>query len=108
MASYGAKVYRMSISWTRLVPGGFAGSPVNQAAVDHYNAVFDALLAAGITPWVTLYHWDLPQSLEDAYAGLINTERFPRDFNYYADVAFAAFGDRVKNWMVFPSNLDLQ
>jgi beta-glucosidase/6-phospho-beta-glucosidase/beta-galactosidase len=51
----------MSISWSRLIPGGVAGSPVNQDAVKFYNSVFDELKKAGIEPAVTLYHWDMPQ-----------------------------------------------
>lgn len=53
----GAKSYRMSISWPRLVPGGVRGSKVNQLAVQHYNHAFDLLLQNGIEPFVTLYHW---------------------------------------------------
>jgi beta-glucosidase len=94
------KVYRMSISWSRLLPGGFSGSNVNQKAVDHYNAVFDMLLEVGITPWVTLYHWDLPLVLDETYGGFLNPERLTEDFIYYAYTAFDLFGDRVKNWMV--------
>ena len=99
MKAYGIDVYRMSISWTRLVPGGKKGSPINQKAVDHYNKVFDLLLANGITPFVTLFHWDVPQVLEDEYGAYLDLKRFPEDFVYYADAAFAAFGDRVKNWL---------
>ncbi|KAJ3325973.1 hypothetical protein HDV06_002358 [Boothiomyces sp. JEL0866] len=97
----GANSYRFSISWPRLVPGGFAGSPVNQLAVDHYNNVINLLLENNITPLVTLYHWDLPQSLEDSYGGLLNADKLSKDFTYYADAAFAAFGDRVKHWLTF-------
>lgn len=54
-----AQNFRMSLSWSRILPQGTGD--VNQEGIDFYNKVFDALLAAGITPWVTLYHWDLPQ-----------------------------------------------
>lgn len=53
--------YRMSISWSRLLPAGVAGSPVNPEGVKFYNSVFDELKKAGIEPAVTLYHWDMPQ-----------------------------------------------
>jgi beta-glucosidase/6-phospho-beta-glucosidase/beta-galactosidase len=49
----------MSLSWSRIFPQG--SGEVNQAGIDFYNSVFDALFAAGITPWVTIFHWDLPQ-----------------------------------------------
>ncbi|KAJ3277093.1 choline dehydrogenase 7 [Terramyces sp. JEL0728] len=97
----GANSYRFSISWPRLVPGGSAGSPINPLAVDHYNKIINLLVENNITPLVTLYHWDLPQSLEDAYGGLLNADKLSVDFAYYADAAFAAFGDRVKHWLTF-------
>ena len=61
MKTLGIKAFRMSISWPRIQPTG-TGLP-NQAGLDFYNAVIDSLLAAGIEPWITLYHWDLPQVL---------------------------------------------
>lgn len=59
MKDLGVKAFRMSIAWPRIQPSG-AGL-ANSAGVDFYNSVIDALLAAGIEPWITLYHWDLPQ-----------------------------------------------
>lgn len=59
MKQLGIKAFRMSIAWPRIQPQGTG--PPNQAGLDFYRAVFDALLAEGIEPWVTLYHWDLPQ-----------------------------------------------
>lgn len=97
----GANSYRFSISWPRLVPDGSASSKINQKAIDHYNTLINALLANNITPVVTLYHWDLPQSLQDAYGGFLNTERFTQDFLYFAETAFSLFGDRVKYWLTF-------
>ena len=67
MKSLSIKNFRMSISWGRIVPSGRKGGAVNAAGVDYYNRVIDALLAAGIAPIVTLYHWDLPQANQDAY-----------------------------------------
>ncbi|KAJ3271120.1 hypothetical protein HDV01_007057 [Terramyces sp. JEL0728] len=95
----GATAYRLSLSWSRIVPEGKAGSPINPSAIKHYNDLFNALLENGIVPWVTLYHWDLPQVLDDEYGGLLNSERLPIDFAYYAETCFREFGDRVKNWM---------
>ncbi|KAJ3317722.1 hypothetical protein HDV06_001276 [Boothiomyces sp. JEL0866] len=95
----GATAYRLSLSWSRIVPEGKAGTPINPLAIQHYNDLFNALLENGIEPWVTLYHWDLPQVLDDEYGGLLNSERLPIDFAYYAEACFREFGDRVKNWM---------
>ena len=97
----GANSYRMSISWPRLIPGGFSGSPVNQKAVNHYNKIFDLLHKNNIQPFVTLYHWDLPQVLQDRYEGLMNFNQFSQDFVYFADTAFRIFGPKVKYWLTF-------
>eukprot|EP00638_Chattonella_subsalsa_P001804 CAMPEP_0117751774 /NCGR_PEP_ID=MMETSP0947-20121206/11185_1 /TAXON_ID=44440 /ORGANISM="Chattonella subsalsa, Strain CCMP2191" /LENGTH=508 /DNA_ID=CAMNT_0005570239 /DNA_START=61 /DNA_END=1584 /DNA_ORIENTATION=+ len=96
MESIGLKAYRMSIAWSRILPTGHL--PVNQAAIDHYNQVFDRLQAAKITPFVTLWHWDTPQGLEDEYGSWLS-EEITEDFNTYVDVCFQAFGDRVKHWV---------
>ncbi|KAH7439484.1 hypothetical protein KP509_04G063900 [Ceratopteris richardii] len=66
--------------------------------IDHYNAVIDALLSKGIEPYVTLYHWDLPQALQDEYGGWLS-ENIIDDFLSFADTCFASFGDRVKHWI---------
>ena len=71
---------------------------MNEQAVKHYNTLIDALLAAGIEPLVTIYHWDLPQNLEDKYAGWLSSE-IERDFANYARICFERFGDRVKKWI---------
>ena len=64
----------------------------------HYNTLINALVAAGIEPLVTIYHWDLPQNLEDKYAGWLSSE-IEKDFANYARVCFERFGDRVKKWI---------
>ena len=64
MSALGLQTYRLSVAWTRVVPGGTG--PVNEAGLDFYDRLIDSLLAADIQPFVTLYHWDLPQVLEDA------------------------------------------
>jgi beta-glucosidase len=96
MKAMGLKAYRFSIAWSRLLPQG-RGS-VNEAGVAFYNRLIDALLANGIIPWVTLYHWDLPLALQMELDGLLNpaiAEHFAR----YAELCFERFGDRVKHWI---------
>ncbi|OXG01588.1 beta-glucosidase [Flavobacterium araucananum] len=88
--------FRFSISWPRIMPTGV--HPVNQAGIEYYNKIIDSLLAAGIEPWVTLYHWDLPHALETK-GGWTNRESVSW-FSQYVDVCAQYFGDRVKNWMV--------
>jgi len=95
------KHFRMSLAWSRILPKGTVDSP-NPLGVDFYNRVFDALHAAGITPWVTLYHWDLPAALNDktSTGGWLNPD-IVNKFNDYADFCFKTFGDKVKNWLTF-------
>ena len=97
----GALVYRFSISWPRIIPLGGRNDPVNEAGVQHYVRFVDDLLAAGIEPLVTLYHWDLPAELEKRYGGLLSKEEFVPDFVNYARVMFQALGSRVKFWITF-------
>ncbi|WP_281633502.1 GH1 family beta-glucosidase [Flavobacterium luteolum] len=88
--------FRFSISWPRIMPTGV--HPVNQAGIDYYNKIIDSLLASGIEPWITLYHWDLPHELE-VKGGWTNRESVSW-FKEYVEVCVQYFGDRVKNWMV--------
>ncbi|WP_328994869.1 GH1 family beta-glucosidase [Kribbella sp. NBC_01245] len=94
MAGLGLQAYRFSISWSRVQPDG--RGPLNQAGVDFYSRLVDELLAAGIQPWPTLYHWDLPQPLEDAggWPERATAERFAD----YAGAISSALGDRVSQW----------
>ncbi|KFY80337.1 hypothetical protein V499_00800 [Pseudogymnoascus sp. VKM F-103] len=101
LEKYGAKAYRFSISWSRIIPFGGRNDPVNVTGINFYNRLIDALLSRGITPWVTLYHWDLPQELHDRYGGWLNIEESQKDFEQYARVCYKYFGDRVKNWITF-------
>jgi beta-glucosidase len=89
--------YRFSISWPRIQPTG-AGA-ANSKGIDYYSRLVDASLEARIRPFVTLYHWDLPQSLEDA-GGWPNRDTASRYADYVALVA-QAIGDRVSDWMLF-------
>ncbi|OIV93212.1 hypothetical protein TanjilG_27391 [Lupinus angustifolius] len=98
MKDLGVDAYRFSISWSRIFPNG--SGAINQAGVDHYNKVINALLAKGIVPYVTMYHWDLPQALEDKYLGWLSNEII-NDFANYAEALFQKFGDRVKQWITF-------
>jgi beta-glucosidase len=91
------KSYRYSIAWPRIQPAG--SGPANAKGLDHYKRVTDAVLEAGIRPIVTLYHWDLPQALEDA-GGWPNRDTAERFVEYAALVA-NALGDRVGQWIVF-------
>ncbi|GKT83979.1 putative beta-glucosidase [Colletotrichum tofieldiae] len=99
LTKYGAKSYRFSIAWSRIIPVGGRDDPVNEAGIAFYNKLIDGLLARGIEPWVTLYHWDLPQGLQDRYGGWLSVEESQKDFERYARVCYERFGDRVKNWI---------
>ncbi|MDB6126614.1 MAG: Beta-glucosidase, partial [Verrucomicrobia bacterium] len=95
MRRLGIPNYRFSISWPRIFPGG--DGPINQRGVDFYHRLIDALLAEGITPWATMFHWDLPQALEErgGWRSRVVVDAFAR----YADTIVQAYGDRVKNWI---------
>ncbi len=97
MAHLGLRHYRLSLSWPRILPEG--SGRVEPRGLDFYDRLADALLSAGITPWVTLYHWDLPQALQDR-GGWGNRDTAAA-FLEYADAATRRLGDRVKNWMTF-------
>lgn len=101
MKQLGIKHFRMSLSWPRLLPNGTVDN-VNVLGVEFYNALLDALLAADIEPFVTLYHWDLPNDLNDktSNGGWLNPEII-NHFNDYADFCFKTFGDKVKHWLTF-------
>ncbi len=95
MQSIGLQAYRFSIAWPRILPQGTG--EVNQAGLDFYSRLVDGLLAAGITPFATLYHWDMPQALQDrgGWPARATVDAFVE----YADVISRHLGDRVKNWI---------
>lgn len=95
MAELGAGAYRFSIAWPRVQPGG--SGRVNEAGIAFYSRLVDGLLARGIRPWATLYHWDLPQELEDA-GGWTNRDTAAR-FAEYSARTVEALGDRVAGWI---------
>ena len=96
MASLHIPNYRFSISWSRILPGGVG--EVNPRGIDFYNRLIDLCLELGITPWVTLYHWDLPHALETK-GGWTNRD-IKEWFGQYVSICVRHFGDCVKNWIV--------
>ncbi|ODN04812.1 Lactase-phlorizin hydrolase [Orchesella cincta] len=94
----GVNFYRFSLSWSRILPDG-TNRTINQRGIDYYNKLINALIANGIEPMVTLYHWDLPQTLQ-AVGGWPN-ETVIHHFEGYARIAYSYFGDRVKKWITF-------
>ncbi|TAJ48229.1 MAG: glycosyl hydrolase family protein [Herbiconiux sp.] len=96
MKQLGLQSYRFSTSWARIRPDD---GHVNQKGLDFYSRLVDELLGAGILPWLTLYHWDLPQALEEK-GGWANRDTAYR-FRDYAQVVHGALGDRVQNWTTF-------
>ncbi len=95
MQRLGVKHYRLSLSWPRLFPDG--AGPVNSRGIDFYRRVFDSLARRGITPWVTFYHWDLPQALEErgGWRNRATVDAFAR----YAETTVKAFSDHVRHWI---------
>lgn len=88
--------FRFSLSWSRILPAGFG--TVNQKGLDFYKRLVDECLEKSVTPWITLYHWDLPQAIEDK-GGWTNRDVL-NYFEEYTSVCIKALGDRVKNWMI--------
>jgi beta-glucosidase len=95
MQALGVNGYRFSTAWPRIVPDG--DGSINTPGLDYYDRLVDALLAAQITPFITLYHWDLPQALQDrgGWGNRATIEAFVR----YADAVVSRLGDRVVHWM---------
>ena len=88
--------YRFSISWPRILPYGIGH--INHRGVDFYDRLIDRCLEKGITPWITLYHWDLPNILE-LKGGWTNRDILDW-FSDFVKISAFKFGDRVKNWLV--------
>ncbi|NXK52382.1 KLOTB protein, partial [Chauna torquata] len=93
----GVTFYQFSISWSRLFPTGLVAAP-NEKGLQYYNTLIDSLVYRNIDPVVTLYHWDLPLTLQEQYGGWKN-ESVIDIFNDYATFCFQTFGDRVKYWI---------
>jgi len=88
--------YRFSLSWSRILPNGTGA--VNKKGIDFYNRVIDFCIEQSIVPWITLYHWDLPDELEKR-GGWTNREII-NWFGHYVELCVRCFGDRVKHWMI--------
>jgi beta-glucosidase len=97
MKALGVKAYRFSICWPRVLPDG-TGEP-DQRGLDYYSRVVDGLLQAGIEPWVCLFHWDLPQALQDR--GGWGNRAIADWFTDYADLIARRLGDRIPRWVMF-------
>lgn len=97
MADMGLNAYRFSTSWSRIFPEGTGA--INQKGVDFYDRLIDCMLEKGIEPFLTLYHWDLPQALSDR-GGFQNPD-FPNWFAEYTDFIAKHYGDRVKKYCTF-------
>ncbi|KAM6179020.1 klotho [Rhynchocyon petersi] len=89
--------YRFSISWARVLPNGSAGAP-NREGLRYYGRLLERLRELGVRPVATLYHWDLPQSLQDAYGGWAHPALADL-FRDYAEICFRHFGGQVKHWI---------
>ncbi|CAA7021611.1 unnamed protein product [Microthlaspi erraticum] len=94
----GFDAYRFSISWSRILPRGDLKGGINHAGIDYYNNLINQLLLKGVKPFATIFHWDLPDALENAYGGFLGAE-IVKDFQDYAELCFQKFGDRVKHWI---------
>ena len=95
------KVFRFSLSWPRILPDGTG--KINRSGLDFYHKVIDKCLLVGVEPWITIYHWDLPQKLE-AQGGWTNREIISW-FSEYVELVTKEFGSKVKNWMVLNEQL---
>lgn len=96
MARMGLKAYRFSICWPRILPRGTG--EVNEAGAAFYDRLVDRLLEAGVEPWATLYHWEMPLALEFGHGGWLHPDS-PEWFAEYSRVCFDRYGDRVKKWI---------
>nr|QJC44978.1 beta glucosidase 15 [Stevia rebaudiana] len=94
----GVKYFRLSLSWSRILPGGKVCLGKSSEGINFYNNLIDELQANGIEPFITLFHWDLPNALEEEYMGFLSS-KIVDDFVTYAEVCFWEFGDRVKHWV---------
>ncbi|KAK4500971.1 hypothetical protein PRZ48_006777 [Zasmidium cellare] len=101
LKSLGAKAYRFSISWSRVIPLGGRYDPLNQEGLRFYQDLVDELVKADITPMVTLFHWDLPQALYDRYGGFLDREEYVKDYVHFAEVMFEALGPKVRHWITY-------
>lgn len=95
----GADYYRFSVSWARVLPTGRLADGVNPKGMEYYSNLIDELIANGIEPMITFYHWDLPQTLQDV--GGWTNETIVQHFGDYTRLLYGNFGNRVKRWITF-------
>ena len=103
MHDLGLNAYRFSISWPRIYPQGEGA--INQKGLDFYSRLTDDLLNQGITPFVTLFHWDLPLALQQKYNGFEN-RKVCQLFADYSETVVKCLGDRVKHWITINEPFD--
>jgi beta-glucosidase len=96
MTELGLNAYRFSIAWSRVLPDGRGG--INQKGLDYYSRLVDMLLERNIAPFITLFHWDTPQALQDLCGGFAGRD-MAKYFADYAEIVVKALGDRAKNWI---------
>ncbi|KAG2645003.1 hypothetical protein PVAP13_2KG392505 [Panicum virgatum] len=89
--------FRFSIAWTRILPTGSLSGGINKEGVAFYNSLINEVIANGLKPFVTIFHWDTPQALESKYQSFLS-ENIMNDYVDFAEVCFREFGDRVKFW----------
>lgn len=92
--------FRFSIAWSRILPTGTIAGGINQKGVDFYNSLIKEVLSRGLVPFVTIFHFDTPQALEDKYGSFLS-DKIIKDYVEYADLVFGLFGDRIKLWNTF-------
>ncbi|CAL1353732.1 unnamed protein product [Linum trigynum] len=90
--------YRLSISWSRVIPYGKRSTGVNREGIDFYHRVIDLLKQNGIEPYVTIWHWDTPQALEAEYGGFLSRD-IVKDFEDYCDLLFEEYGGKITKWI---------
>ncbi|CAI0378599.1 unnamed protein product [Linum tenue] len=90
--------YRLSISWSRVIPYGKRSTGVNREGIDFYHRVIDLLKENGIEPYVTIWHWDTPQALEAEYGGFLSRD-IVKDFEDYCDLLFEEYGGKITKWI---------
>jgi beta-glucosidase len=98
MKFMGMDGFRFSIAWTRVLPRGKLSGGVNKEGIAFYNNLINELISHGLQPFATIFHWDLPQALEDEYGGFLSPLILD-DFKDFAELCYKEFGDRVKHWI---------
>lgn len=94
-----ADYYRFSVSWSRVIPTGSIAGGINEPGISYYNNLINDLIANDIEPMITMYHWDLPQALQDVNGW--QNETIVDEFQAYANLLYSRFGDRVTKWITF-------